>query len=326
MKIGKVDTEEISIVVQGPVIWNKDYYETGWTFEVLNRARHFFPGSEIILSTWKGQNIDGLSFDFVIFNDDPGPLNTKDSSNNLNRQIVSTSSGLKKATRRYAMKLRTDTIFNNNCMISYFAKYPCRIETWKMFKERIVTDAALNPKHYLTPFPFQIPDWIHFGFREDLLILWDIPLAEKPNFERFMCSPEQYIWTSCIKKFGNIHFEHGRDNRKENVYLTELIIANNVVPLDRNQMGIEFWKFPGDKEKSVLDNRKRNKIIQVLDDFTQRTFNYNYLQWQKLYKKYCCGKTLQLPHLFYDLINPFVASLYVLSKRSLKNIIKNNER
>jgi len=42
MKIGKVDTEEISIVVQGPVIWNKDYYETGWTCEVLNRARHFF--------------------------------------------------------------------------------------------------------------------------------------------------------------------------------------------------------------------------------------------------------------------------------------------
>ena len=323
MKIGKVDTEEISIVVQGPVIWNKDYYETGWTCEVLNRARHFFPGSEIILSTWKGQNIDGLSFDFVIFNDDPGPLNTKD--RNLNRQIISTSSGLKKATRRYAMKLRTDTIFNNNCMISYFAKYPCRIETWKMFKERIVTDAALNPKHYLTPFPFQIPDWIHFGNRDDVLALWDIPLAEKPNFERFMCSPEQYIWTSCIKKFGNIHFEPGRDNRKENVYLTELIIANNVILLDRNQMGIEFWKFPGDKQTNTLNSDKRNIVISILDSFAQKTFNYNHYQWHKLYEKYCFKRTIQAPHLLYDLINPFLASVYIFLKRTLKTIIKKND-
>ena len=325
MKIGKVDTEEISIVVQGPVIWNKDYYETGWTCEVLNRARHFFPGSEIILSTWKGQNIDGLSFDFVIFNDDPGPLNTKDSSNNLNRQIVSTYSGLKNATRKYALKLRTDTILNDNCIISYFGKYPCRIEKWKMFKERIVTDAALNPKHYLTPFPFQIPDWIHFGFREDLLILWDIPLAEKPNSERFMCSPEQYIWTSCIKKFGNIHFEHGRDNRKENVYLTELIIANNVVLLDRNQMGIEFWKFPGDKQTNTLNSDKRNIVISILDSFAQKTFNYNHYQWHKLYEKYCFKRTIQAPHLLYDLINPFLASVYIFLKRTLKTIIKKND-
>jgi len=322
MRVGKVDTEEISVVVQGPVIWNKDYYERGWTFEVLNRVRKFFPGAETILSTWKGQTVDGLVFDLVIFNDDPGPLNTKDSSNNLNRQIVSTLSGLKKVTRKYAMKLRTDTIFNNNCMISYFDSYPCRVEKWKIFKERVVTDAALNPRHYLTPLPFQIPDWIHFGYTDDLLLLWDIPLAVKPNSEKFMCSPEQYIWTSCIKKFGNIHFEHGRDNHKENIYLTELIVANNVVPLDRNQMGIEFVKFPGDKEKSLLNSRKRNKVVQVLDDFAQRTFNYNYHQWHKLYEKYCCGKTLQSPHLFYDLINPFVASLYMLSKQSLKKYIK----
>ncbi len=324
MKIGKVDTEEISIVVQGPIVWNKDYFENGWTLEALNRVRKFFPGAEIILSTWKEQDVDGLTFDSVIFNVDPGPLNTENNIN-LNRQIISILSGLKKTTRKYAMRMRTDTIFKDNCMVSYFAKYPYRVENWKVFKERIVTDAALNPRHYLTPLPFQIPDWIHFGYREDILTLWDIPLATEPNSKKFMYSAEQYIWTSCIKKFGEIHFSHGIDNHPENIFLTELIIANNVISLVRSQMGIEFWKFPGDKEKSVLNSRKRNKVVQVLDDFAQRTFNYNHHQWHKLYEKYCCKKTIQLPHLLYDLINPFLASLYVFMKQYLKNL-KNESR
>ncbi len=42
MKVGIVDTEEISIVVQGPIVGNKDYYPNGWTHEALTRLRRFF--------------------------------------------------------------------------------------------------------------------------------------------------------------------------------------------------------------------------------------------------------------------------------------------
>ncbi|MFN3393310.1 MAG: WavE lipopolysaccharide synthesis family protein, partial [Candidatus Thermochlorobacter sp.] len=104
MKVGIVETSDISIVVQGPIVSNKDFYPNGWTNEALRRMRIHFPGAEIILSTWKGSNVDGLDYDVVVFNDDPGSAMSRNRPYNVNRQIVSTKNGLAKASRKYALK------------------------------------------------------------------------------------------------------------------------------------------------------------------------------------------------------------------------------
>lgn len=342
MRVGIVNTEDISIVVQGPIVNNKDYYPNGWTNEALVRLRRFFPGSEIILSTWKGSNTDGLDFDILVLNDDPGYAVTSPKSKlpfNVNRQIVSASSGLKRASRKYAMKMRSDTIFKDNVILSYFGKYTSRTEAWKVFKERVVTFVARNPRRYYMPEPFVISDWLHFGLREDVVSLWDIPLAPTEFFHWFEShprpknfnllydpsitiryGPEQYIWTTFLKKFGDISCEHIVDRNPSSIHLNELIVANNLVLLDFDMMGIEHLKFIGNKESGALDTYKLNepKLKRFLEDLTQTTLSYNHYQWLTLYKKYCLGRLLHIPHFVYDIVNPLICNLYLSSKRIKK--------
>jgi hypothetical protein len=71
----------------------------------------------------------------LLLNDDPGAINGR---NNVNRQIVSTRNGLQKATRTYAVKLRTDTQLTGTGFIDAFDKYPERREDFKVFEHKIV--------------------------------------------------------------------------------------------------------------------------------------------------------------------------------------------
>lgn len=56
----KIDDEAITFVVQGPVQASASRQQiAGITEQCLNSIRRFFPKSTIILSTWKGQPLDG---------------------------------------------------------------------------------------------------------------------------------------------------------------------------------------------------------------------------------------------------------------------------
>lgn len=69
----KIDDEAITFVVQGPVQASASRQQiAGITEQCLNSIRRFFPKSTIILSTWKGQPLDGLDYDQVLELDDPG--------------------------------------------------------------------------------------------------------------------------------------------------------------------------------------------------------------------------------------------------------------
>ena len=61
----KIISNDISLVVQGAV--------TPVTKAVLNSLRAIFPGAELILSTWEGSALDGLSYDKAVLSPDPGP-------------------------------------------------------------------------------------------------------------------------------------------------------------------------------------------------------------------------------------------------------------
>lgn len=63
-------SREISIVIQGKVDIEK-------TLKCIESVREYLPGAEIILSTWKGENVKGLDYDQVIFSDDLGAFRCK---------------------------------------------------------------------------------------------------------------------------------------------------------------------------------------------------------------------------------------------------------
>jgi hypothetical protein len=83
-----IDSKDISVVVQGPI-----HTQDNLTKRVLESVRTHLPNAELILSTWKGSEVDGLDCDILLLNDDPGAIN---GLNNVNRQIVSTRNGLQK--------------------------------------------------------------------------------------------------------------------------------------------------------------------------------------------------------------------------------------
>jgi hypothetical protein len=87
-----INTDGLSVIVQGAI-------HSEFTPLCLQSIRKYLPDAEIILSTWEGSNVDGLEYDILILNEDPGyKKHCRD--NNTNRQLVSIQGGLKKVSRQ----------------------------------------------------------------------------------------------------------------------------------------------------------------------------------------------------------------------------------
>ena len=123
-----IKSKDISVVVQGAV--DKS------TKKCLNSIRKYLPQAEIILSTWEGSNLKGLKYDILVPNKDPGGVlicpKTK-LYNNLNRQLLSTQNGLKKANRKYTIKFRTDFYLRGKEFLKYFDKFPIRNKQYSIY-------------------------------------------------------------------------------------------------------------------------------------------------------------------------------------------------
>ena len=167
--------EDISVVVQGPIIGSpEDPYNKRLTYQCIESIRRHLPGAEIILSTWRGSSVKSLSHDILIENEDPGATiyyYRLKLYNNINRQIVSTKSGLQHSTKKFAMKIRSDMILHGNDFLKYFKKYTKRSDEWKILQERVLicTIFSKNPKR-IFPFPLHPSDW--FFFSEDIKVFW----------------------------------------------------------------------------------------------------------------------------------------------------------
>ena len=159
----KINSDEISVIVQGPV--QKEYIK-----KTLSSIREYLPNAEIILSCWKGDlkklsedDLKNLSYDILVENEDPGGINYelgvlsmfKDGKlvSNVNRQIVSTINGLKKASKKYSLKFRSDMVLTGDNFLNYFDKYQKGSQEFKIFEKRIIipTVYTRNPDKYINP-------------------------------------------------------------------------------------------------------------------------------------------------------------------------------
>lgn len=295
----KVDSKEISFVVQGPVSLNKyGITQNGFTDICLKSIRLYYPSATIILSTWKGSNITGLDYDLLVENDDPGPnqmmiLNRAASESNQNcfRQIVSTINGLRAVKTKYAFKIRADNKLTNNNIPYYYLKYNKlnSDDNFKLLNNRVVTLTTSNP-HRRTKYPFHNNDFIFFGLTEDLINIFDIPLLndklikkDQNGNEIFVInpiSPEQYIWTKFLSKYTHISLEAIDDISNDNIKLSEKYFANNCIFLSSRRSGVfwqkdpmyKFWSIPAlspngiytlDEYKYLLNKYANNNIFII---------------------------------------------------------------
>jgi hypothetical protein len=286
-----VENHEITFVVQGP-IYKRIKSDCGieLTNEALASIRRNFPDSKIILSTWIGQDVKNLEYDLLVLSEDPGS-EFKDVEkkvlHNVNRQIVSTISGLKEVKTKYAVKVRTDLIFKSDNLKKYLLKYPLNLTNKYCFlKSRLVVlnRTSVNPNKW-QKIPYCICDWLYAGETIDLLDFFRIPAFNDLQWTRYFefrdipndfiglsislakYAPEDYIFSSWIKKYFPIDYEYTGHNLKNNLEISESIIANNLLIVDENRIGIESLKYP----LSLVN------ISHV----------YSFSDWKSIHYKYC---------------------------------------
>lgn len=286
----------LSIIFQGPVFGKTgDPEKNRLTRNSLKSARRWFPHAELILSTWEqfggDEYTSELDFDHLVLNRDPGSALRKDSPptfHNVNRQIVGTLNGLRRASRPLAVKIRSEMEFRHAGILAYFGRYRHFDEKYRIFSERVCVSqrTTINPRR-LYPLPHHVCDWFYFGLTSDLMNLFDIPLFpeplytqwykthpkpandfDPPNFCRYM--PEDYLWSEFLKKHKTIHHEYYSHIAPGIIEESERYIANNTVVLPAGQLGAVSQKYSGYAGHCLLKC-------------------YTFREWEGMYNQYAGG-------------------------------------
>jgi hypothetical protein len=337
----KINFNNISVVVQGNILGvSKVKTKDRITYNGLKSIRKHLPKAKIILSTWECSDVTDLDYDELIFNKDPGPIYNmhlstskkfpKNIANNINRQIVSTLSGLRKVKTKYAIKLRSDFSLTGTNFIKIFQKYNSYDhnnykKNWKIFKNRIlILDLyTRNPKktNSILNFVYHPSDLFQLGLTDDLLNFWDIHLmdkktaqyfenkeADKKNFLDFatrFCS-EQYLWISVMKKNNikfkplNAYYEKNSKQKKD----TEYSFLNNFIIFEY-----------------MLSNLYNSKFNQLPYDYSSC---YNFYEWIKLYKHQNKQKDkIVLDYLKYNFFYRFIKFYKISNKKKCSLIFHN---
>jgi hypothetical protein len=316
-----INSKEISIIIQGGI--NPEI-----TIEAINSARLNFPFAEIIISTWENADItkiDDKKVDKIILSKDPGGriYSSCGVVNNVARQIESTKNGLHQATRKYALKTRSDIIIHGTEFTKYFAKYRNFKSEYKIFDEKIIICNLYTASSEKVPMLFHPSDWISFGYTHDILKLWDIPIPSDEIYFRFFNNlenknngphptlqgkfvPEQYIAIKCIEKYlpSLNTIKHYYDFNDELLLTHKYFLSSNFVVLDyRNQLEIEF--------------RKYNPAIHAVDN------QMDFSEWIEMYNS-CTNSNVRVPHsvIVRKKSNSFYKAIKKYIRHPRKNLVK----
>ena len=291
-----IESKDISVVVQGPV--------REGTEKCLESIRQYLPGAEIILSTWVGSRIDGLDYDVLVLNDDPGAVLVEKTPgrtvyNNMNRQLLSTQSGLKKASRRYVLKFRSELILTHHAFLRYFDLFQKCGKNYNLFRRKMLTSTLWTRSDMFRkgqariPVPFHVSDWWLFGLKEDMNTYFaDTPLAREPTFTGYFnhpenenritpygkmkgrFSPEQYFCYMCFNRhFSDIHMEDAADINDELLEKSREAIVNNFIILPYSLSGIYLEKYPHSRDERFTGE--------------QYITLYHFAKYESEYKRYC---------------------------------------
>lgn len=256
----------ISFVVQGPI--------TRWTDESCKSIRRFFPGSEIILSTWKGHKFENLDCDrVVVSNHDPGKNSICGS---VFQQLTTTLAGVKVASFDLVCKVRSDSFFISNDILSYWEKYDHFTEDLRIVEKKLLVPmvGSLHPKKICRM--FHPSDFFIFGKKQDVLFWYDIPLVHYEGVK--VIAPEQFIAISALrKKYPEIRINDINEQNDVMREKTYIMFANNFVVLENwSQYGLISKKY----ETLCAGNET------AFDDWNRYWFNVyvRHAEWQQMYQ------------------------------------------
>ncbi len=286
-----IANRDITVVVQGPVQALPDReMEEGITARCLGSVRRHLPGAKIVLSTWPGQSLDGLDYDELRIGEDPGPTIIEEHRSdgrpeanniNLNRQLVSTREGLKRATTRYAMKLRSDNFLIGDAFKHLQQAFPMRVASFRFLDERVVVANTFT--HNFSkgmPVVFFPCDFFYFGLTRDLLRLWDLPLFEDQMLQSappppgLPLSAEQLLWLAALQKFDpEIRLDHLHHYTRELRRISDLCYANNLVVGDPDRIGLGLCE--------------RFMIKHTSKAWRSRAAVVSHGDWLRLYRRHC---------------------------------------
>lgn len=290
-----IDNKDITVVVQGPVVASQDRaMDEGITDQCLASVRRHLPGAHLLLSTWKGQPVEGLDCDELLLNDDPGSNITEydvegnaDRSNN-NRQIVSSREGLKRVKTRYAMKLRSDNFLTGTQFKDLQEQFNTRCDQDRFFEERVVVNNTFSRAYSKgSPVVFHLCDFFYFGRTEDVLALWDYENLPDLKFDPSQKGKKQYLGApdykiDCtqkllihgLKKFdAALHLHHLHETSGEMLERCERIYANNFVIGEPEVVGLGLCSKFGPQERA---NRLSGRLTY-----------YSIDDWKVIYQRYC---------------------------------------
>lgn len=162
--------EKIDIVLQG------QYNE--FTEEIIQNYSKLPFVNNIILSCWQDDNVHAKEGITLVASEKPITFG----DDNINLQIVSSLNGLKKVKTEYAIKMRTDQLYDYDSMM---VMYNFFIENRK---DHLIFVPGMYP-HLL----FHPRDHLFWGKTSDLIKLFDIPLKIN-NVTDKVRIPKQDLW------------------------------------------------------------------------------------------------------------------------------------
>lgn len=267
------------------------------TIDVLRSIRKYFPNEKIILSTWKGTDVEYLINDVheLILSDDPGNFFRKDGLPiNLNRQIVSTMAGLCQVTTPYVIKIRSDTVITNDGFGRVFSRLR---RTDSIFKKQLVICELFTRHPYLSTLLYDPSDLVVAGLTEDVLRLFSCPLVSS-DYAGFV--PEQHLALSLISELEISRLQWTFPN----IYRSECFLHDNFLILSDESLGVRFqdriyngwqptavWKEVGASRfnKPTSKNLRRIRIIAYLISqhqiYSSKRFRFLLLRALKRIKK-----------------------------------------
>ncbi len=286
---------DITVVVQGPVqSMPERAQDEGITKRCLSSVRHFLPGSRIVLSTWENQDLDGLDYDELVINEDPGTniigfqRNGEPRYENTNRQIVSTMGGLRRVDTRYAMKLRADNFLTGTGFKALQRQYDKRCDELRILEERVVITNTLMRRYYRGHrVAFFLSDFFDFGLTEDVVNIWDLPLLEDFPFDPRLEGAQQHrgapapttdVDQVLAERFIDKHRAEPLglvdvfDTRGDKLRESDVFFANNFVVATPDEIGLGLpLKFTEGRQAK----------------FSSKATCLSSPEWRRLYRKYC---------------------------------------
>lgn len=279
----KISNKHFSFVVQGAV--------NEHTSKSLKSIKKYFPGSKVILSTWKNTKVKGLLFDKIVKSIDPGGIKAKSNGGTVNflRQKISTLNGLKKVNTKYSIKIRSDMAFYGDKLICYYLNNIKKLKKSKFFESRvlILENGTINPRG-IYKMPFHYGDWFYLGTTKDLKKIFSFKFKKKDEilngfyfkkkkFPNHIINKKYYMRYRSetllsyffLKNNLNVNLDHSFHNSKKNIIDSENFLVQNYVLSDMQNIKLLNLKH---KNTSLLTKFVR---ISVKDWYYLYKINYS---------------------------------------------------